>query len=171
MTRGCTPMCCVMVCTSRNARSSGQLTYIEVAPPATYIRSTACTAITCVVGRPRHFSNFSTTTQSSAPLAPHEPLTFFLPRSGSSHQAPVDCIPAHSPYPPRTFLDLACRPSWSIGRAQRSCEPCRALGQTSNSKLAIILEIDQFLRRMAAESMWPSSSVPPRPDQRFAPGR
>ena len=26
MTRGCTPMCCVMICTSRNARSSGQLT-------------------------------------------------------------------------------------------------------------------------------------------------
>ena len=97
-----------------------------------------------------------------------EPLTVFLPRSGSAHQAPADCIPAHSPYPPRTLLDPACRPPWSIGRAQRSCEPCRAFGQTSNSKLAIIFEIDHFLRRVAAESMWPSSSVPPRPDQRFA---
>ena len=45
MTFGCTPMCCVMICTSRNARSSGQLAYIELAPPATYIRSTACTAL------------------------------------------------------------------------------------------------------------------------------
>src|SRR5690242_15141888 len=43
MTRGCVPMCCVMACTSRNARSNGQLTYSELAPPATYIRSTACT--------------------------------------------------------------------------------------------------------------------------------
>ena len=31
--------------TSRNARSSGQLTYSELAPPATYIKSTACTAL------------------------------------------------------------------------------------------------------------------------------
>ena len=45
MTRGCTPMCCVIACTSRNARSSGQLVYSELAPPATYIRSTACTAL------------------------------------------------------------------------------------------------------------------------------
>ena len=36
VTRGCTAMCWVMTCTSRNARSSGQLTYIELPPPATY---------------------------------------------------------------------------------------------------------------------------------------
>ena len=34
ITRGLTPMCCVIACTSRNARSSGQLVYSALAPAA-----------------------------------------------------------------------------------------------------------------------------------------
>src|SRR5215467_9933335 len=38
-------MCCVTACTSRNARSMGQVAYREVAPPVRCTRSTAWTAL------------------------------------------------------------------------------------------------------------------------------
>jgi hypothetical protein len=55
-----------------------------------------------------------------------------------------------------------------IGCGQLLHEPLRALWQTVNAEVAIIFENDHFLRRVAAEPMRPSNSVPARPTQRFA---